>query len=44
MRGHKRKSRKGSCLNKVKKYSFSLMNVDTLNGLKEGVIMASCVI
>ena len=40
LRGHKKKLRKGICLNDIKEYSFSPRSIDTWIGLKEEVIMA----
>ena len=37
LRGHKKKLKKGICLNNTKKYSFP-QSIDTRNGLKEKVM------
>ena len=42
-RGHKKKLKKGRCLNNTKKYSFPHKSIDAWNSLKEGVIEVNSV-
>ena len=42
LRGHEKKLRKGRCLKKhTKKFSFPHRSIDTWNGLKEQIVMAT---